>query len=176
MKKQIGRFTLEEYKGTGWIGYQMYIGPTKDYCVTGHTEQECLEKMLLKMDDRFQNQLAYNRALVKKTFDYYQEEAQQTAIYPQETDEIALSYTALGLNGEAGEVAELIKKMIRDDGGVLTIERRKKLEKELGDVLWYVSEVARNALISLSTLACNNLLKLSARKENNTLNGDGDDR
>ena len=106
----------------------------------------------------------------------YQEDASKTAIYPQVTDSIALTYLALGLNGEAGEVAEHIKKMIRDDGGTLTFERKQALKKEIGDVLWYVSELARRSGIYLEEIAQENLNKLSKRQSENKLNGSGSDR
>ena len=73
-------------------------------------------------------------------FDQYQEQAGITAIYPNIGQNLA--YPVLGLNGEAGEVAEQAKKAIRDDGGIITPERREKLKKELGDVLWYLSACA----------------------------------
>jgi len=107
-------------------------------------------------------------------FDSYQLSAQQTAIYPSLGHLIV--YPALGLAGEAGEVAEKIKKMCRDDDCALTDDRKAALKKELGDVLWYVSEVARQAGLSLSDVAKSNIEKLNNRAKNGTLSGDGDDR
>jgi len=107
-------------------------------------------------------------------FNDYQAQALKTAIYPDRGSNIL--YPTLGLCGEAGEVAELIKKMVRDDEGVMTPERRLKLQKELGDVLWYVAVVAQEACISLESVAKVNLDKLSARKELGLIQGSGSDR
>lgn len=87
-----------------------------------------------------------------------------------------LTYPALGLCGEAGEVAELIKKMHRDDNGCLTFGRREKLKKELGDVLWYLAEISRQAGLNLSEVASANIEKLRTRQESGTIHGDGSDR
>ena len=64
----------------------------------------------------------------------YQEMTQATAIYPKET---GLYYTTLGLIGESGEIANKVKKVIRDDDGIVSSEMREDLADELGDVLWY---------------------------------------
>lgn len=105
------------------------------------------------------------------SFDFYQKQAASFAI----TD-LSIAYAALGLNGEAGEVAEHAKKCIRDDGGVLTDERVSKLEKELGDVLWYLAACATAAGLNLSDIANGNLDKLTSRKERGVLSGSGSDR
>ena len=121
------------------------------------------------------------------TFDEYAQKASDTAIYPSimPMDEQGnfsfqsyqgITYLALGLCGEAGEVAELIKKMYCDDYGYLSVERQAKLKKELGDVLWYLSEVARQAGLSLREVAEANIEKLTARQESGTIHGDGSDR
>ena len=86
------------------------------------------------------------------------------------------TYPALGLCGEAGEAAEKVKKALRDDGGVLTDERRAALAGELGDVLWYVAQLATEAGLDLDTLAEDNLAKLLSRQERNVLQGSGDTR
>ena len=105
----------------------------------------------------------------------YQTLASKTATFPKGSTE-GLTYTALGLNGEAGEYAEIIKKMIRDDGGKLSAERREKAKKELGDVLWYLSQAARLCNLTLSEVAEGNIAKLMSRKERGVIHGDGDDR
>ena len=107
-------------------------------------------------------------------FNQYQKHALETAVYPNIGQNII--YPALGLTGEAGEVSELIKKMIRDDGGQLTEQRREKLLKELGDVLWYVAVVAHEAGLMLGDVAQVNLDKLSRRKEGGKITGSGSDR
>jgi NTP pyrophosphatase (non-canonical NTP hydrolase) len=108
------------------------------------------------------------------TFSEYEHEAEKTALYPAKGNNIM--YPTLGLVGEAGEVAEKIKKMIRDDDGILTPERREGVKKELGDVLWYIAALAREIDVTMEDIARANIEKLSSRKDRNKLNGDGDDR
>lgn len=107
-------------------------------------------------------------------FDEYQAKAITTAIYPNRGQNII--YPALGLAGEVGEVSELIKKMIRDDGGIMSPERREKLRKELGDVLWYIAVVAYEAGLSLGDIAEGNIEKLTSRQQRGVIGGSGDDR
>jgi NTP pyrophosphatase (non-canonical NTP hydrolase) len=104
----------------------------------------------------------------------YQARSRATAVYPAAGDN--LLYPTLGLCGEAGEVAEKIKKMVRDDGGVLSDERRTALAKELGDVLWYVAQIATEAGLDLDEVAGDNLEKLLSRQRRQVLQGSGDDR
>lgn len=104
----------------------------------------------------------------------YQRRSRTTAVYPDAGDN--LIYPALGLCGEAGEAAEKVKKALRDDGGVLTEERRAALAAELGDVLWYVAQLATEAGLDLDELADANLEKLLSRKRRNVLQGSGDAR
>jgi len=106
--------------------------------------------------------------------DDYQERSRATAVYPDAGDN--LLYPTLGLCGEAGEVAEKVKKMLRDDGGALSAERREALAKELGDVLWYVAQVATEAGLDLDEIAEANLKKLLSRQRRAVLQGSGDDR
>lgn len=103
----------------------------------------------------------------------YQEAAKSTAIYPVA---IGLAYTILGLNGEAGELANNYKKVLRDNNGNLTLTARAKLADELGDCLWYIAMIATELGLSLSAIADKNISKLAARKLNNTLHGSGDER
>jgi len=107
-------------------------------------------------------------------FNEYQKKAQKTAIYPNQGNN--LIYPVLGLCGEAGEVAEKIKKMIRDDEGKLTEKRRTLLISEISDVLWYLSAMATELGVSLDEVAEYNLKKLKDREERNKLQGDGDER
>jgi NTP pyrophosphatase (non-canonical NTP hydrolase) len=104
----------------------------------------------------------------------YQALSRATAVYPDAGDN--LLYPTLGLCGEAGEVAEKVKKMIRDDGSVLSPERRAALGKELGDVLWYVAQLATEAGLELDGVAQDNLDKLLSRRRRSMLLGSGDDR
>ena len=107
-------------------------------------------------------------------FSEYQSLSRRTATYPNAGED--LTYPALGLCGEAGEVAEKVKKTLRDDGGVLSDERREALSRELGDVLWYLSQLATEADLDLETIAEENLDKLLSRQERGVLRGSGDDR
>ena len=103
----------------------------------------------------------------------YQRKSRRTAEYPREA---WLAYPALGLAGEAGEVAEHAKKAIRDDGGQISEQRRASMSKELGDVLWYVSQLASELGLDLNEIAEQNLEKLLSRQRRGVLSGDGDDR
>jgi NTP pyrophosphatase (non-canonical NTP hydrolase) len=104
----------------------------------------------------------------------YQEAALDTAVYPDQGANFA--YPALGLAGEAGEVADKLKKVIRDNGGVLTDPVRDAVAKELGDVLWYVSVLAHEMDYSLEEIAQTNLDKLASRQERGVIAGSGDNR
>ena len=108
------------------------------------------------------------------SFADYQQRSRATAVYPGAGEN--LLYPTLGLCGEAGEGAEKVKKMLRDDDGVLTAERREALAKELGDVLWYVAQVATEAELDLQEVADANLRKLLSRQERGVLQGSGDER
>jgi NTP pyrophosphatase (non-canonical NTP hydrolase) len=103
----------------------------------------------------------------------YQRQSRRTAEYPREA---WLAYPALGLAGEAGEVAEHAKKAIRDDGGKVGEERRAAMAKELGDVLWYVAQLATELGLDLDEIAGQNLEKLFSRQQRGVLSGSGDDR
>lgn len=103
----------------------------------------------------------------------YQHQSRRTAEYPRDA---WLAYPALGLAGEAGEVAEHAKKAIRDDHGTVSDERRAAMAKELGDVLWYVAQLATELGLDLDKIAKQNLEKLLSRQQRGVLNGDGDDR
>lgn len=103
----------------------------------------------------------------------YQRLSRRTAEYPREA---WLTYPALGLAGEAGEVAEHAKKAIRDDAGQVTDERLAAMAKELGDVLWYVAQLATELGLELDEIAETNLKKLLSRQRRGVLSGSGDDR
>ena len=103
----------------------------------------------------------------------YQHLSRRTAGYPREA---WLSYPALGLCGEAGEVADHAKKTIRDDGGTVSDERRAAMAAELGDVLWYVAQLATELDLDLDEIAHANLEKLLSRKRRGVISGEGDER
>jgi NTP pyrophosphatase (non-canonical NTP hydrolase) len=107
-------------------------------------------------------------------FNQYQEKSKETAIYPKIGESFV--YPALGLGDEAGEVLGKIKKIFRDKNGILDEETREEIGKELGDVLWYLSQLSTELNLSLDEIAKNNLEKLQNRKERGVLGGSGDNR
>ncbi len=107
-------------------------------------------------------------------FSEYQTRSRKTARYPSIGHPVI--YPSLGLVNEAGEVAGKIKKVFRDKGGEINEETRSALKAELGDVLWYVSQVCSELNLSLDEVAEYNLTKLFDRLERNVILGDGDQR
>lgn len=111
------------------------------------------------------------------TLNEYQSMALETAIYPEEFKVI---YPTLGITGEAGEVSDKIKKLIRDKGykgGLIEDAKdREDIALELGDVLWYVATLAHDIGFTLEQVAMMNYFKLQKRKEQNKLGGSGDHR
>lgn len=108
-----------------------------------------------------------------RTFFEYQDKARDYAFYP--TD-MLIVYPVLGLVGEAGEVADKIKKVYRDNYKKFDKEHCKEIAQELGDVLWYLANLASDLGYSLEDIADMNIEKLSSRKERGTLSGNGDNR
>lgn len=126
-------------------------------------------------------------------FETYQIEAFKTALYLEKVEEklkemgvndnavtfvkqmAGLSYAGLGL-GEVGEIQGKLKKIIRDDGGLVTEEKRKELSKELGDALWYIAAACTELNLSMDAVAEENIKKLKSRQERNVLRGSGDNR
>jgi len=107
-------------------------------------------------------------------FNKFQQESRKTAIYPNVGSNI--TYPTLGLAGETGEVAEKIKKIVRDQDGIITDDNRKDIELELGDVLYYVASIASELKLSLNNVAIANINKLQSRKKRDALKGSGDKR
>lgn len=107
-------------------------------------------------------------------FQEYQEKSRKTAKYPDLGKNFV--YPVIGLAGETGEVAEKIKKVIRDKNGVIDDETREMIKKELGDVLWYVSQLATELGLSLDDVAENNIKKIYDRLERGMIGGSGDNR
>ncbi|MCM1310578.1 MAG: nucleoside triphosphate pyrophosphohydrolase family protein [Bacteroides sp.] len=103
----------------------------------------------------------------------YQRAALRTAIYPAEH---AIVYPTLGLNGEAGEVSDKVKKTIRDHGADFSPERRREIALELGDVMWYAATLARDLGFTLEEVAQMNIDKLASRSRRNMIHGSGDNR
>ncbi len=108
-------------------------------------------------------------------FKTYQKECRKTAIYLTEPGR-RIIYPTLGLCGESGEVAEKVKKLLRDKNGSVDDEFLKNIEKELGDVMWYISSLASDLGIDLDNIASNNISKLKSRKERGVIHGSGDTR
>lgn len=104
----------------------------------------------------------------------YQEESRKTAKYPVIGHRVI--YPLLGLLGETGEIAEKIKKMFRDRNGELTPEEKDLLKKEIGDVMWYIAQLATELDLKLEDIAIDNIAKLRSRMERGTLGGSGDKR
>lgn len=109
----------------------------------------------------------------KMNFKKYQKESKKTAIYPIDK---SLEYLSLGICGESGEIAEKIKKIIRDKNGKISEEDKELITKELGDVLWYISQIASHLNESLEKIAIENLEKIFSRLERNKIRGNGDNR
>jgi len=109
------------------------------------------------------------------TLNEYQAVAKTTARYPTPPG-MTLGYPILGLAGEAGELANCYKKVLRDDQGKLSDEKAKQLALELGDCLWYVAAVAGDLGLSLEDVARRNLDKLLGRTQRGTIQGQGEGR
>lgn len=109
-------------------------------------------------------------------FRQYQNVAGETAIYPGQGETAGLMYVALGLTGEAGEVANKVKKIARDANGVIDPVRAADIAEELGDVLWYVAMAATELGADLGEIAALNAAKLESRKLRGVIGGDGDQR
>ena len=115
------------------------------------------------------------------TVNEYQEAALATSVYPEQ---FRVIYPALGMNGEAGEVADKVKKVIRDTvllidtkgAIVLPDDKRIELAKEIGDVLWYCATLANDLGMKLEDVAQMNIDKLKSRQERGKLSGSGDNR
>ena len=108
------------------------------------------------------------------TFNDYQAKTNKTAIYPDRGHNFV--YPVLGMLGEAGEVAEKIKKVWRDKNNIVSDEDKLEIKKEMGDVLWYLSQLASELEISFDDVASTNILKINSRLDRNKLHGDGDNR
>jgi NTP pyrophosphatase (non-canonical NTP hydrolase) len=109
-------------------------------------------------------------------FNDYQKQASRTDKTTNDDRIYSLMYLSMGLAGETGEVVEKMKKIIRNDKGVVSNEQRDLLKKELGDVLWYVSQLAKAFDISFSEVAQANLDKLADREKRGVLKSEGDSR
>ncbi|MBR3230696.1 nucleoside triphosphate pyrophosphohydrolase family protein [Candidatus Saccharibacteria bacterium] len=111
-------------------------------------------------------------------FDEYQKKAAETDLFPspKNLSEMGFIEKILGLAGEVGEVTDKVKKILRDKEGVFADEDKIAIAKELGDVLWYITSVARCLGLTLNEVAEMNLAKLASRAKRNQLHGEGDER
>tara|TARA_A100001388_G_C28570768_1_gene404161 strand:- start:383 stop:712 length:330 start_codon:yes stop_codon:yes gene_type:complete len=107
-------------------------------------------------------------------FKTYQKKSRETAKYPNLGSNNI--YPTLGLVGEAGEVAEKVKKVIRDKNGIFDEESKLGIKKELGDVLWYISNLCTEFGFDLEDVASQNIEKLKLRASRGKIGGSGDDR
>jgi len=120
------------------------------------------------------------------TFDEYQSNAVKTMVFPRvfvedDTDslgyvEVPWLYPVLGLAGEAGEIAEKLKHVLRDNKGHINAAQMTEIGKELGDQLWYIAIIAHKLGLSLSKIAKFNNEKLLSRQKRGKLLGRGDNR
>ncbi len=107
------------------------------------------------------------------SFEQYQRVASSTKFYGTGQP---IVYPALKLNGEAGEVAEKVGKVLRDNDGVYSVERSNEILKELGDCLWYINAVATDLGYSMENVAQGNIDKILDRRKRDVISGSGDNR
>lgn len=107
------------------------------------------------------------------TINEYQEAALTTAVYPEDK---RIIYPALGMCGEAGEVADKVKKVIRDNNQNFDTARKIEIAYEIGDVLWYCATMAHDIGFTLEAVAQMNIDKLASRQKRGKLGGSGDNR
>lgn len=109
------------------------------------------------------------------TLDDYQKEALVTAVFTG--DEFKdLAHWVFGVTGEAGEIAEKIKKIIRDKNGQLNVDDKEEIAKEIGDVLWYLAVLAKHLDITFDEIGARNIAKLRSRQARDKIQGSGDNR
>lgn len=108
------------------------------------------------------------------TFKEFQDETQRTAVYPDKGNNFL--YPLIGIMGESGEIAEKIKKIWRDKGNIVNPEDKLEITKEIGDVLWYLSQLSSELGIDFNGVAELNIKKIQSRVERQKINGKGDNR
>jgi len=120
------------------------------------------------------------------TFDEYQETTNSTAMYPTALvesekhvdvyNEMPWTYPALLLSSEVGEVASILQKAMRDNGGEIPKNKKEDLSKEIGDILWSVAQLCEKLGLSMDGCAKGNIAKLRSRYERGVIGGSGDNR
>lgn len=107
----------------------------------------------------------------------YQKKALSTCLNnPEETIQMLRIRLAFGIAGEAGEIAEKFKKVLRDKQAVFAPEDKEAIAKELGDVLWYIAVLAEKMGFDLADIAAMNIAKLADRQARGAIGGSGDER
>ena len=117
-------------------------------------------------------------------FNEYQEKAGKFDTFSYETfmaegakaNHLLILDKFLGFAVESGEACDKIKKIIRDENGEVSHEKRKELAKELGDILWYLAMVSKYLGVEFEEVAKMNIEKLQDRFERNKIHGSGDNR
>jgi len=188
-----------EYKECcDWVHeHEKYVDQVKCYydLDTNNPSKEELEKELGKiiedviLEERKMEQEKNEKQEENLGFNEYQSEAHSMAVYPSthicippknnkssHTIPTDWVYPALGLANEAGEVLGKLKKIMRDKDGIIVDEDREKIGSEIGDVLWYLSELSLTLGLDLQSVAQKNIDKLRKRKAENKIKGDGDNR
>lgn len=108
-------------------------------------------------------------------FKKYQKLSRKTATYPRDSKNW-ITYPVLGLLSESGEIAGKFKKILRDQKWEITPDHKKEISKELGDVLWYIAQIATELGLNLAKIAEENIAKLFSRKKRGVISGSGDNR
>ena len=112
------------------------------------------------------------------SFDEYQKQIKKYDLMEPEDGVVSMGMVEkmLGLTGEAGEVADKVKKIVRDKGGKISEDDKEEIVKELGDVLWYVATIARYLNVPLSDVVEKNIEKAESRRLRGKIHGSGDNR
>lgn len=108
------------------------------------------------------------------TFKDYNEKSSEVLLYPKGV--AAVMYLALGVNGEAGELGEKVKKVYRDSEGVFDEHAKLEVQKEIGDVMWYLNRISEELGFTLEQAAELNLVKIQDRIARDMVHGEGDNR
>jgi len=109
-------------------------------------------------------------------FNDYQVKSRKHAFYPNQNTPDAFRYLIYGITGEAGELAELFKHALRDEGDKINAERRRLIIKELSDILWYLANICTELKIDFNDVPEVGLKKIQDRLKRGTLSGSGNER
>ena len=157
--------TIEEFKNAVNILQQAYVYAQRiDWLLSGDDGEESFHRRLAKDMEEINASI--------NSFNEYQKLMDKRSVCPED---MKVVYPALGIAGEAGEVADKVKKICRDDNKDFS-KHREEIAKELGDVLWYISRLAGDLGYKLSDIAQINIDKVNSRWNTNTVHGEGDNR